>query len=134
MAKCKTRSSICSIRLAQRQRLADARQDAQSKNIGPNHVVVGSFDIYLGVVPVARLRTYPNGTVERTMHGGIPIGPDYYHVNITLANRESHAPVGGATIELRVERPGVSSESKALEPMMGVGSYGNYVRMKSGAT
>jgi cytochrome c5 len=98
---------------------------------GPNHVTAGVMDIYLGVVPAARLLSFPRGSPERTMHGGVPDGSDYYHVNISLSDRSTHAPIADAKVDIQVEQVGFSSESKSLELMTsGTASYGNYVRMK----
>lgn len=111
-----------------------ARDDTAAMKIGSNHVAVGKVDVYLGVMPAERLRSFPKDSPERTMHGGVPSGAGYYHVNISVADRESHAPIGGAKVDIQVDRAGASSESKKLEPMMNsAGSYGNYVRMKSDA-
>ncbi len=98
---------------------------------GPNHVTAGTMDIYLGVVPAERLLSFPKESSERTMHGGIPSGPDYYHVNISLSDRTTHAPIADAKVDVQVEQVGLSGESRSLELMTsGTASYGNYVRMK----
>jgi cytochrome c5 len=107
-----------------------ARDEAAPSGLGSNHVVVGKLDIYFGVVSAERLRNYPKDSPERTMHGGVPSTPGYYHINISLADRENHAPIGGAKVEVEVDRAGLTRESKVLEPMMSnAGSYGNYVKM-----
>jgi cytochrome c5 len=96
-----------------------------------NQATVGGMVIYLGLVPAEHILTYPAESPERSMHGGVPRGPDYYYVNVSLADRVSHAPIAGARVDIEVQEAGLSSESERLQPMPGgPGSYGNYVRMK----
>jgi len=96
------------------------------------HKIVGGLDIYLGFVPAAKLRSYPAGSVERLMHGGVPSGSDEFHANVSVLDRTSKAPITAARVEIQVEQPGLASETKALEPVVinKTASYGNYVRLK----
>ncbi len=96
------------------------------------HKVVGGLDIYLGFVPASKLRSYPEGSVERLMHGGVPGGSDQYHANVSVLDRTSKAPIPSAKVELQIEQPGLSSETRVLEPVVinNVASYGHYVRLK----
>ena len=97
------------------------------------HKVVGGLDIYLGFVPAAKLRSYPEGSVERKMHGGVPAGRDQYHANVSVLDRTSKAPVTNARVELQIEQPGgLSSETKPLEAVVinNAASYGNYVSLR----
>lgn len=104
------------------------------KQIGPddgNYANVGGMDIYLGFVSAERLRSYPKGSAERSMHGGIPSGKDWYHVNVTLLDQAGHAPITDARVEVRAGKTGPAVATKALEPMaIGRGSYGNYFRLR----
>lgn len=98
---------------------------------GSNRMTVGGMVIDLGVVSAQRLRAYPEGSPERSMHGGVPRGADYYHVNVSLSDRRTHAPLTDAHVDIQVEQIGLSSESQSLELMRsGTASYGNYVRMQ----
>ncbi len=102
-----------------------------SATAGANHVTVDGMDIYLGFAPAESLLGYPAESVERTMHGGVPAGPGYYHVNISLLDHVRNAPITGAQVEIQIEELGLSSETKAMEPMaIGAASYGNYLRVK----
>ena len=97
----------------------------------PNHKTVGGIDFFLGFMPAEGLRTFPRDSVERTMHGGIPAGPGYYHVNVSLLDAKTQAPINDASVEILIEQPGLSSASKTLEPMaVGAASYGNYVKLQ----
>ncbi len=111
--------------------VAGTGQGTVAANADPNHRIAGNMDIYLGVTPANRLRGFPGGSPERSMHGGVPGGEDHQHVNITLLDRKSGAPVTGAKVDVRVEQPALPGISKMLEPMgFGGGSYGNYVMMR----
>jgi len=107
--------------------------EAQSSPSTTNHAAVGGMDIYLGVVSAGRLRDYPEGSVERSMHGGIPTGDDWYHVNVSVLDSEGQAPVTDAQVSVRIRDPDTTVRTKQLEPMMisQGGSYGNYFRMGS---
>lgn len=107
----------------------DKRQPVSAEG---NHANVGGMDIYIGFVPAERLRTFPPGSAERSMHGGIPLGDNWYHMNVSLLNEVSRAPVTGAKVAARLQEVGGSAVSKTLEPMaIGEGSYGNYFPMAS---
>jgi len=89
----------------------------------------GGMDIYLGFLPAQNLRQLPKGSPERTMHGGVPSGAGHYHVNVTLFDELTRAPINDATIKMHLEQRGLTSIGTELEPMLnGVGSYGNYVK------
>jgi cytochrome c5 len=108
-----------------------AKSAATSPKTDPNHKTVGGVEFFLGFVPAEALRTFPRDSVERTMHGGIPAGPGYYHVNVSLLDAKNQAPINDANVEIRIEQPGLNSTSKTLEPMaVGAASYGNYVKLQ----
>ncbi len=95
----------------------------------PNHKTVGGIDFYLGITPAEALRSFPSDSIERTMHGGIPGGSGYYHINVSLLDAKSQDPIDNARVELRLEQPGLTSASTLLEPMgVGAASYGNYIK------
>ncbi|MGH8700528.1 MAG: c-type cytochrome [Burkholderiales bacterium] len=98
-------------------------------------VTVGGMDVYLGLMSAEALRAYPSGAVERSMHGGIPRGAGYYHVNVSLFDATSGAAITDAQVEVQVDEPGMTSESKKLEPMVinNAPSYGDYFRMRGEA-
>ncbi|TMP95153.1 MAG: cytochrome c5 family protein [Verrucomicrobia bacterium] len=101
----------------------------------PNHKTVGGIDFFLGFMPAEGLRAFPRDSVERTMHGGIPSGPGYYHVNVSLLDAKTQAPINDANVEIRIEQPGLNSAWKTLDPMaVGAASYGNYVKLQKKAS
>jgi cytochrome c5 len=95
----------------------------------PSHKSVGGVDIFLGFMPVQKLRALPAGSPERTMHGGIPKDSGYYHINVSLYDEASRAPINNAKVQVEFERPGLRGSVGDLEPMViGPGSYGYYFK------
>lgn len=95
-----------------------------------HHKLVGGVQLDLGVVSAQSIRArHPKGT-ESTMHGGIPAGDDFYHVNISLFDQRTNAPIRDAKVEARVASA-MGAEVKPLERMAvdGTVSYGNYFRL-----
>ena len=63
------------------------------------------------------------------MHGGVPKGAGYYHVNVSLFDDKSRAPIADAQVQMQLEQPGLTTVTTELEPMLiGAGSYGNYIK------
>jgi cytochrome c5 len=97
----------------------------------PNRATVDGMEILLGVKSAAAIRALPEGSPERRMHGGVPAGAGIYHINVSLLDRATQAPISNAQVEVRVEALGMGGETKRLEPMKigGVISYGNFFDM-----
>jgi hypothetical protein len=91
------------------------------------------MEVYLGLMPAEALRAYPKGAPERAMHGGVPAGANQYHVNVSLFDAKSGAAITDARVEVRIDEPGMTNESKRLEPMTirDTTSYGNYFRLRA---
>lgn len=97
-----------------------------------NHKVIDGMDVYLGVKSAESIRAmHPTQDKEKLMHGGIPRGKGYYHVNISLLDRETGAEIRDAMIALSVEDPVMGAQIKKLDPISfnKTTSYGNYFRM-----
>ena len=98
-----------------------------------NRRIAGGMEIYLGVVAAEALRAqHPKADKESSMHGGIPRGRDYYHLNISLFDSKTRAAITDAQVEANVREPVAGGEKKKLERVAfsgGVQSYGNYFRM-----
>lgn len=106
---------------------------AAATRADPGHRTAGGMDIYLGTVPAEALLAYPQESIERTMHGGVPWGPGFYHVNVSLADERTHAPITGARVAVRFEQAGGPAVAATLEPVpIGAASYGSYVRLRPG--
>ncbi len=96
------------------------------------HKVVAGTAIELGVVSAESLRAqHPKPDAESTMHGGIPTGSGFFHVNISLRDTATNDTIKDAEVEVRVANPVTGSETKKLDPIAigGTPSYGNYFRM-----
>lgn len=95
----------------------------------------GDMEIHLGLLPAEKLRQYPKGSPEASMHGGVPRGSGYYHLNVSLIDGPSQTVVADARVETKVEQVGLSSTSKLMEPIRfdNLTSYGNYFKL-SGRT
>jgi cytochrome c5 len=98
---------------------------------GPKRLTAGGMDIYFGRVPAERMRAFAPGSAEARMHGGVPSGSGYYHVNVSLFDSASQAVIKDASVELDVEQVGMAREAKMLEPITlgGGASYGAYIRL-----
>jgi len=99
---------------------------------GPNRRVIGDMEVYLGVVSAETLRAqHPKPDAVSAMHGGIPSGKGYYHLNISLLDNATKAEIADAQIEVTVEDPVMGGETKKLERIASDKrmSYGNYFRM-----
>jgi cytochrome c5 len=96
-----------------------------------NHKVVGGIGIYLGIVPASTIRA--EGPAASAMHGGIPEGRGYYHVNVSLEDSRTKAGITDAQVEVTVEDPVMGSETKKLDTIVfnAMISYGNYFHMPS---
>lgn len=98
---------------------------------GPNEVTVNGIEVHFGLMSAERLRGYARDSSEALMHGGVPSGSGFYHVNVTLFDASNHAAIHGAAVEMEVVQPGASTQRKALEAMRSpnAASYGQYVRL-----
>jgi cytochrome c5 len=110
---------------------AGATTAAAAKPAG-NVKTVGGTEIYLGVLPAEVLRSYPKDSAERSMHGGVPSGTGHYHVNVSVLDATTKAPISGANVDIKIDERGISSQTKALQPMTmsNASSYGNYIKLK----
>jgi cytochrome c5 len=98
----------------------------------PNRKVADGTEIYLGVVSTETLRErYAKDDPERMIHGGIPSGKGYYHLNISLFDAKTRLAITNAEVEASVTEPVSGGETKKLElvTLKGAKSYGNYFRM-----
>ena len=98
----------------------------------PNRRISDGMEIYLGIVSAETMRErYGAGDPERALHGGIPSGHDYYHLNISLFDAKTRLAIKNADVEVSVSDPVSGAETKKLErvTVKGVTSYGDYFRM-----
>jgi cytochrome c5 len=97
-----------------------------------NRKSVGRMEVYLGVVPAATLAAQQSKRdTGRAMHGGVPSGKGYYHVNISLIDSETKGEITDANVEVTVEDLALRGETKKLE-LIAIEdriSYGSYFQM-----
>jgi len=96
-----------------------------------NRKVIDGTEIYLGIVSAESMRAqHPKADAESKMHGGIPSGKGYYHLNISLFDSNTKAEIKDAQVEVRIATA-LTGETKKLEPVVinNTVSYGNYFRM-----
>jgi len=97
-----------------------------------NRKVVDGAEIHLGIVAAESMRAqYSKGSPESSMHGGIPTGKGYFHVNISLFDGKTRAAITDARVEASVREPVSGGDTKPLElvTINNAKSYGNYFRM-----
>jgi cytochrome c5 len=102
---------------------AAAAAPAQAAPASPYHRAVDGLDVYLGVMPAARMAQGPAG-------GKLPQGKDDYYVNISVFDARSHTAITDAKVTVRVAEP-MRAESRTLDPVDVDRwlSYGGYFRM-----
>ena len=112
-----------------------AKKDAPARAAPPAapYKSVDGINVYLGFAQAETMRAFPEGSTERSMHGGVPSGSGYYHVNISLADDATKALIGDAKVDMSLQETGGTGVSKTLEPMVinNTPSYGNYFRMRA---
>ena len=113
---------------------ASAESPRPTRGTDPNHKSVDGMDIYLGYMPAENIKGLPKESPERTMHGGVPKGSGYYHINVSLFDQKSKTPISNAQVQMQFEWPGLSITPVILEPMVLGGSYGNYVKPQQGTS
>jgi len=112
-----------------------APRPAPKPSADPYQKTVGGIEMHLGFTSAEAMREFPADSVERTMHGGVPSGSGYYHINVSLLDAATQSPIGDARVEIRLEQPGLTSAWTALEPMaVGPASYGNYLKPRRKTT
>lgn len=93
-----------------------------------DYAVVDDVAIYYAVLPAEMLRTYPAGSTEALMHGGVPGGKHVHHLQIALFDAKTSARITDAKVAANVAELGLGSIEKTLEPFQ-VGdavTYGGY--------
>lgn len=106
----------------------------QAKANDPNHRLVADTDVYLGLMPVEKIRVVAaRSKALSEMHGGIPRGANYYHVNISLADNKTRANISDASVSVKIFNA-VGGQTKPLELFTenNAISYGNYFQLQPG--
>ena len=100
----------------------------------PHHKLVAGTDIYLGMMRAEAMRAaQAQAQKSGAAKVDIPAGRGYYHVNISLADNQSHVTVSDAKVTMQVS-DGMTIQTKALGPEAANNavSYGNFFQFSSG--
>lgn len=80
----------------------------------PNHKTMGDTEIFIGIASAESIRAAQK-TPGAASIASIPDGANYYHVNVTLHDRLSKAPITNAEVDVRVEDLMSRGESQKLK-------------------
>ena len=96
-------------------------------------VRVSGIDVFYGVIPAEIIRGHPADHAERKMHGGVPRGSGQHHLIVSLFDVKTGRRIENAAVSARIGEPGLTPQSKTLEPMQFAGTitYGNFFTMTS---
>lgn len=98
--------------------------------------VVQGLQFSYGVVRSEAVLAHSVEHPERTMHDGVPAGPDTYHVVLALRDTKAGTRIEDADVTLALAGPGHPGRVvMALAPMgpAEVATYGGYVSLPSAA-
>lgn len=97
-----------------------------------NRRTIDGMEIIFGAASADALRKQHTGVdPESRMHGGIPKGKSYYHLNVSLFDAATRDAIKDAYVEAKIADPVMGDQVKVLEPMEfnNTTSYGNYFRL-----
>ena len=97
----------------------------------PHHKLVSGLDVYFGMMRADALRS--QGAKAGGTRLSIPSGRGYYHLNISVEDSKTHAPVTDAQVTMQVS-DGMTVETRTLERLAANNavSYGNFFKFSSG--
>lgn len=97
----------------------------------PHHKLVAGLDVYFGMMRADALRS--QGAKAGGTKLAIPSGRGYYHLNISVEDNRTRAPVTDAQVTMQVS-DGMTVETKTLERLAANNavSYGNFFKFTSG--
>ncbi|WP_325500879.1 c-type cytochrome [Ramlibacter sp.] len=99
----------------------------------PHHKQVAGMDVYFGMMRAEAMRSQ----VERPGAAKLPVpsGRGYYHLNISLEDSKTQAPVTDAEVTMQVS-DGMTMETKTLTRLAAnkAVSYGNFFKFASGSS
>lgn len=99
----------------------------------PHHKLVSGLDVYFGMMRADALRS--QGGKVGGAKVSVPSGRGYYHLNISVEDNRTHAPVTDAQVTMQVS-DGMTVEIKTLERLAANNavSYGNFFKFSSGSS
>lgn len=113
---------------------AVAPQPALARN-DPHHKMVAGMDVYLGMASADSVRAAQAGSpAAGTAQLEVPAGRGFYHLNISLADSRTQAPVTDARVTVQVS-DGMTLQTRELSLVSANNavSYGSFFRFDSGS-
>lgn len=107
--------------------------NAQDSN---DHVVVDDVTIYYAIAPAEMLQSFPSGSQETRMHGGVPDGKHVHHVQVALFDATTENHITDANVTASIAEVGLGVSDYTLEPFK-VGdalTYGGYAEFQKKVT
>tara|TARA_R110002124_G_scaffold109727_2_gene263188 strand:- start:9920 stop:10408 length:489 start_codon:yes stop_codon:yes gene_type:complete len=97
-----------------------------------DYAVVDGVMIYYAILPAEMLRTYPPGSEDARMHGGVPDGKHIHHLQIALFDAGTNMRIDDARVTAMVAEIGLGGTEKTLEPFQvsDALTYGGYVEFQ----
>ena len=100
--------------------------------VSSDYAVVDDVTIYYAILPAEMLRTFPAGSQEARMHGGVPGGKHVHHVQVALFDAITGDRIADANVTATIKEEGLGGADYLLEPFK-VGdtlTYGGYVEFQ----
>ncbi|MFQ5623828.1 MAG: hypothetical protein ACE5FS_10575 [Paracoccaceae bacterium] len=90
--------------------------------------VVNGLTVHFGIVPVDRLRSFPEESEEAAAHISIPAGRDVQHLVVAVFEGKEMKRVTDVDVYARVREPGLAWTTKHLGPttLNGATTFCNY--------
>lgn len=94
-------------------------------------IVAGDVELFYGVMPASVLLGHPTDHAERTMHGGVQVTRNTYHLVVSIFDTKKRGRITDAQVRASISEPGLAPQTKPLQSMTmaGVVTYGNYFTM-----
>lgn len=92
--------------------------------------------IYYAVVPAEIVRTFPPGSAEARMHGGVPGGRHMHHIQVAVLDARTYERIADARVTATITELGFAGQEVVLEPFTVADAltYGAYFEFEKLAT
>lgn len=100
--------------------------------VSSDYAVVDDVTIYYAILPAEMLQSFPSGSQEARMHGGVPRGKHVHHVQVALFDATTGNRITDATVTATIAEVGLGGADYTLEPFK-VGdalTYGGYAEFQ----
>lgn len=80
------------------------------------YTIVDDMLIYYAVVPAEMVRTFPPGSAEARMHGGVPDGRHMHHIQVAVLDAKTNERITDARVTATITELGFAGQEVVLEP------------------